>query len=53
LLESLVLLLGLRDLVWRRLSGIGGLDYWTGLLDWNTGMAWTAVKSLFLDMATF
>ena len=22
-----------------RLSGIGGLDYWTGILDWNTGMA--------------
>jgi len=21
------------------LSGIGGLDYWTGILDWNTGMA--------------
>ena len=29
------------------LSGIGGL------LDWNTGMAYTAVKSLFLDMTTF
>jgi len=22
-----------------RLSGIGGLDYWTGILDWNTEMA--------------
>jgi len=22
-----------------RLSGIGGLDCWTGILDWNTGMA--------------
>jgi len=22
--------------VW--LSGIGGLDYWPGILDWNTGM---------------
>jgi len=21
------------------LSGIGGLEYWTGILDWNTGMA--------------
>jgi len=25
---------------------LGGLDYWTGLLDWNTEMAKTAVKSL-------
>jgi len=22
-----------------RPSGIGGLDYWTGIMDWNTGMA--------------
>jgi len=26
------------------LSGIGGLDYWTGILDWNTGLEyWTGI----------
>jgi len=35
------------------LPGIGGLDYWTEILDWNTGMALNCCKSLFLDMTTF
>ena len=30
-----------------------GLNYWTGLLNWNTGMPKTAVKRFFLDMTAF
>ena len=27
------------SIIFRGLSGIGGLDYWTGILDWNSGTA--------------
>ena len=36
-----------------RLTGIGGLDYLTREMNWNTGMAYTAVKILFIDMTAF
>jgi len=39
-----------------QLSGISGLEYWTGILEWNTGLEyWNGLnccKKIFLEMAT-
>ena len=37
----------------QRVGTISGLDHWTGLLDWTTGLARIAVKRLLVYIEAF